>query len=57
MSLLHPVFHLALLNRAVENPPEFEHRKVLRKSVEDGVISKAVEPLVDEDGTQPLFHY
>ena len=54
MSRLHPVFHVALLNRAVDNPPEFEHRKGSRNSEENGVIPKAVEPLVDEDG-RPCF--
>ena len=54
MSQLHPVFHVALLKRVVKNPPEFEHRKGLRNSEEDGVIPKTVEPLVDEDG-RPCF--
>ena len=45
---------MALLNKAVDNPPDFEHRKGLRNTEEDGIIPKTVEPLVDEDG-RPSF--
>ena len=53
MSRLHPVFHVALLHRAVDNPPDFQHRKGPSKVREDQNIPET-ELLMDEEG-RPCF--
>ena len=55
MSRLHPVYHVALLvHRAIDDPPKFEHRKVLPNSREERTIQEAVKTLVYEEG-RPCF--
>ena len=55
MSRLHPVFHVvALLHRAVDNPPDFQHRKEPSKVREDQNIPETEKTLMDEEG-RPCF--
>ena len=57
MSRLHPVFHVALLHRAVDNPPEFQLRKGPTKVSEGGSEHSGNGDGVDGRRRPTLFYY